>query len=256
MDTEMSAVSKEPEIVVVRDAESLADTAARRFAELAASAVSATGQFVVALSGGNTPRALYERLAESYVDQVDWSRVQVFFSDERFVPPDSPESNFRMAQEALLSRVPIPERFVHRIATVEVTPEESASQYEEGLRRVSHAGLTDVPAFDLILLGLGPDGHTASLFPGTEALTVSDRLVTSNYVPRLDSWRITFTFHLINGARTVAFLAEGESKAERVAQVLSGADLPAARVRPVRGRLVWLLDQSAAAGLQRDPGRA
>lgn len=236
-------------IVRARDAGSLADISAGFFADMARSSIAARDSFRVALSGGSTPKAMFGALSgETYRDAVDWSRVQVFFSDERFVPPDSAESNFRMANEALLSKVPIPERQVHRVATVDITPQQSASNYEEGIRRVFHAGLDDTPRFDLILLGLGPDGHTASLFPGTEALGEEESLVVPNFVPKFDSWRITFTYRLINAAAVVAFLAQGEEKAERVAQVMSGdRSLPAAGVNPSGGELVWLLDDAAAA---------
>jgi 6-phosphogluconolactonase len=252
MDANLTPNDGNREIEVVPDAAVLAERAARRFSDVARSAVEARGQFLVALSGGNTPRALYQTLADRFAAQVDWSRVQVFFSDERFVPPTSPDSNYRMSADSLLSHVPISERFVHQVATVDTTPSASAGQYEEGIRRVFHAGLTDVPAFDLILLGLGPDGHTASLFPGTEALSVVDRLVVPNFVPRLDSQRITFTYPLLNAAHCVLFLVEGAGKAERVAEVLAGADLPAAKVHPRAGRLIWLLDQAAAARLPTD----
>lgn len=241
----------EAEIVTLPDPRALAEGAARQFIDLAREAVSLRGVFRVALSGGSTPKALFAVLAsDPYRGQVDWERIQIFFSDERFVPPDSPESNYHTAYEALLSHVPVPERFVHRVATVDVTPEESAANYEEGIRRVFAVGLSEVPRFDLILLGLGPDGHTASLFPDTDALHVTDRLVVPNFVPKFDSWRITFTYPLINGAAVVAFLSQGPDKAERVRQVLSGQeDLPAAGVRPSSGRLLWLIDAAAAAQL-------
>lgn len=236
------------QVRVFRDRDGLIREAAELFVSTAREAITANGVFRVALSGGNTPRPLYEALAAApYREQVDWSKIQVFFSDERFVPADSPESNYRMASEALLSRVPIPERFVHRVPTEDIPPEEAASLYEEGIRRVFAVGLDETPSFDLILLGLGGDGHTASLFPDTEALTVTNRLVAPNFVPKLDTWRITFTYPLLNAGRVVTFLVQGEDKAERVGEILAGgSNLPAAGVRPESGRLVWLLDQAAA----------
>jgi 6-phosphogluconolactonase len=241
--------------VVTENADVLTEEAANLFVESAQLAVSAHDMFCVALSGGSTPRPLYEKLAlPPYRDQIDWHRMQVFFSDERFVPPDSPESNFHMANQALLSKVDIPERFIHQVATVDVSPAESAELYEEGIRRVLEVGLAEIPRFDLILLGLGPDGHTASLFPGSEALDVTDRIVAANFVAKLDAWRITFTYPLINAARRVVFLVQGEDKAEVVARVWSGdTDLPAARVKPATGELLWLLDAAAAAGMSDVP---
>jgi 6-phosphogluconolactonase len=195
---------------------------------------------------------MYEKLASApYRDKVDWSRVQVFFSDERFVPPDSPESNFHTAYEGLLSKIDLPERFIHRYATVETTPQESVVNYEQGIRRIFAVDLGEVPRFDLILLGLGPDGHTASLFPGTEALHDTRDLVAANFVPKVNMWRLTFTYPLINAGRTVMFLVQGEDKAERVREVMEGdPELPASGVRPAGGRLVWLLDRAAAGRLK------
>lgn len=240
-----------PQIIRMPGPQELAQETARRFVAFARQAVEAHGDFRVALSGGSTPKALFETLARSPYDaQVDWDRIQVFFSDERFVPPDSPESNYHTAHVALLSKVAIPERHVHRIATVDITPQSASSQYEEEIRRVFEVGNVDVPRFDLILLGLGPDGHTASLFPGTEALGEKEQLVVPNYVPKFDSWRITFTYRLINAATNVAFLSQGSDKAERVKQVVSGdPELPASGVQPTSGVLYWMIDADAASQL-------
>lgn len=240
----------EARIVIAPSSDDLGKTAAEVVAQSAQEAASPNGMFTIALSGGSTPAVLYRTLAAPpFLDQVPWDRTQVFFSDERFVPPDSPDSNFHTAQETLLSRVPVPERFVHRPATVDIDPAESAAIYEEGIRRVLEVPEGRAPAFDLILLGMGDDGHTASLFPGTEALNEVNSLVVSNFVPRLDMWRITFTYPLINAARRVMFLASGSNKAAMLAEVLGGADLPAARVQPNPGELVWVLDPEAAAQL-------
>lgn len=236
-------------IVIAPTPVALAEEAARRFVAVAGEVISQHGVFSVALSGGTTPKALYQVLAtDTFRDQVAWDKVQIFFSDERFVPPDSPDSNFRTANEAMLSQISIPDRFVHPVPTVGIEPDEAARNYEEGIRRIVAKDATGLPRFDLILLGLGPDGHTASLFPGTAALEEEVRLVVPNYVAKFDSWRITFTYPLINAAARVFFLSQGEEKAERVFQVLSGqADLPATGVHPGAGELVWLLDDAAAA---------
>jgi 6-phosphogluconolactonase len=242
-------VSAAREIVVEPDSQALARAAAETFVRLAQSAISARGDYRVALSGGNTPRALFAELAGKDVrDRIDWTRCEIFFSDERFVPHDSPESNYHTAREALLSKVPVPADRVHPVPTDGLDPERSALEYEQEIRRVFGAKEGETPRFDLILLGLGPDGHTASLFPGTSALAVRDRLVAPNFVPTLNVWRITFTYTVINAARNVAFLVAGDDKAERVAEVLEGTqDLPARHVEPVDGRLLWMLDAAAAA---------
>lgn len=236
--------------VVVRDRGELAATAAERFGQIARGAIEERGVFRVALSGGHTPRALYSYLA-THPTMFDWARVQVYFSDERFVAPDSPESNYGMAMASLLSHVPVPERSVHPVPTVDITPQESAAEYEESVRRVFSLDLAAKARFDLIMLGLGSDGHTASLFPDTEALRVTDRMVCANFIPTLDSWRVTFTYPLINSAATVMFLVEGEDKAERVREVLHRNEaLPATGIMPEVGACVWMLDTQAASHLE------
>ncbi|HEY8685014.1 MAG TPA: 6-phosphogluconolactonase [Chloroflexota bacterium] len=242
------------ELVELGTPDDLAREAAHRFVEIGAAAIAAHGSFCVALSGGSTPQSMYARLAVAPLrDRLDWSRVQVFFSDERFVPPDSEESNYHTAKVNLIAQVPIPGDHVHRYATVDITPEEAAAQYEQGVRNVLRVHGDDVPTFDLVLLGMGPDGHTASLFPDTEALQVSNRLVTPNFVPKMGAWRLTFTYSLINAARTVAFLVQGDDKKERVREILGGGSpLPAAGVHPSDGRLIWLLDAAAAAEFDAD----
>ena len=242
-----------PRLVVALDPGALAEEAARRFVTVARDAIDDHNSFTVALSGGTTPKALYQTLAtDAFRDQVAWDHVQIFFSDERFVAPDSKDSNFRTAHEALLSTLRVPNGFVHPVPTVDIQPDEAARTYEADIRRVVGADSAGIPRFDLVLLGLGPDGHTASLFPGTDALKEENRLVVSNYVPKFESWRITFTYPLINAAARVYFLSEGEGKAERVAQVFAGdTDLPATGVHPDSGELLWLLDEAAAASVRR-----
>jgi 6-phosphogluconolactonase len=238
-------------IEVMEDPASLAMEAAHHVTERALSCAKTRGSFTVALSGGNTPHAMFQRLAmPASVSVFPWDRTQVFFSDERFVPPSSPDSNYAMARDALLSHVAVDESSVHAVPTTDVHPEESAAQYERAIRRAIPIDPTGKPSFDLILLGLGPDGHTASLFPGSHALNIEDRLVAANWVRHLDAWRITFTFPLINAAHNVMFLVQGEDKAERVRQVFEGdPSFPASRVQPHSGRVSWLLDRAAASQL-------
>lgn len=233
---------------VLEDPAALAAAAAREFAARAAHAVRARGRFAVALAGGSTPKAAYELLATEHAGGVDWRRVHFFFGDERPVPPDHPDSNYRMAREALLSRVPAGS--VHRMRG-ELPPGEAARRYEEELRGF-FAG-ERVPRFDLILLGLGEDGHTASLFPHTEALDETTRLAAANPVPELGTTRITLTLPVINAARAVIFLVSGGGKAEALRAVLGGPAggedprrYPAGLVRP-GGELLWLVDRPAAA---------
>ena len=196
------------------------------------------------LAGGSTPKATYEILARDYADRIDWSNVHVFFGDERTVPPDHEDSNYRMAREALLDHVPVGS--VHRMQG-ELPPGEAAEAYEQDLR--NFFGAEEVPRFDLILLGTGPDGHTASLFPETSALEVHDRWVVANPVLKLDTTRITLTVPVINAARAVYFLVAGEGKARPVAEILEGdpdpREYPASLIQP-QGGPEWMLDQPAA----------
>jgi 6-phosphogluconolactonase len=229
---------------IYRSSEELSAAAAREFAAKAEEAIEERGRFVVVLAGGSTPKAMYGVLARDYADRIDWSRVHVFFSDERTVSPDHEDSNYKMASEVLLDHVPVGS--VHRIRG-ELPPDEAAKAYEEELRTFFRT--EDVPRFDLILLGAGRDGHTASLFPETSALEVHDRWVVANPVLKLDTIRITLTIPIINAARAVVFLVAGEDKAEAVKEILEGdADpraYPATLIQPP-GAPQWLLDQSAA----------
>ena len=245
------------------DADALARDAALRIVRISREAVSARGAFHLALSGGGTPRATYRRLASPELSgQVDWSRAHVWWSDERAVPADSPDSNTRMAQEALIAHVPIPPYHVHRVRT-ELGAEEAAARYEaEILGRMKDEGgrMKDKnlppssfilpPSFDLILLGLGDDGHTASLFPGTLDGLPPDRLVAALPAPKAPARRITFTPRLINAARRVLFLVSGRGKASTLHRVLHGPHqpdaLPAQAVAPADGELIWMADADAA----------
>lgn len=237
------------EVVVLADAEELAAEAARRFVALAGEAVRARGRFCVVLAGGGTPRRLYQLLAAPPLrERVRWERVQVFFGDERFVPPDHPDSNLAMARETLLSRVPLPPENVHPFLTEGVAPTEAAAYARELRAFFGHA-----PRFDLVLLGMGPDGHTASLFPGSEALAEDRRGYLATWVPRLDTWRLTASLPLLAAARRTMFLAAGASKAEIVHEVLDlRVDHPATRLTDRARDAVWLLDREAAALLERE----
>jgi 6-phosphogluconolactonase len=226
--------------------------AADEFVRLGCDATSAHGRFTVALSGGSTPRSLYSLLAKDYAD-FSWSRTFLFFGDERHVPPTDPDSNYRMVNEALLSHLPIPAGNVYRVHAENPDAALAAAEYEERLRRFFNLQPGEFPRFDLIFLGLGPDGHTASLFPDSEGLKEQSRLVIANWVEKFKTHRITFTFPVLNHAAEVMFLASGPDKAEMVREVLEGKNappLPAQQVQP-DGRLVWMLDEAAAAKLSR-----
>jgi 6-phosphogluconolactonase len=231
-----------PHVRVFDDPRELARAAAETFAEVATRSIRENERFAVALAGGSTPKALYELLATGYRDALDWSMVHAFFGDERTVPPDHEDSNYRMAREALLSRVPVGS--VHRMRG-ELPPREAAALYEEELR--SFFG--DEPDFDLVLLGIGEDGHTASLFPRTPALDVRDRWVVENPVEKLRTTRITLTLPAINGAREVVFLVAGEGKAGALREILEGdadpSEYPAKLVQPTSVP-IWMVDRAAA----------
>jgi len=249
MNNERGAVRISP------DSTRLTSTAADLFVDVAAEAIVARGRADIALSGGSTPRALYALLATpEYIDRVDWMRVNLWFGDERAVGPDDEQSNYRMAYEALISHIAIPEQNVHRIHG-ELPPATAASHYAEALHAAFNLPANGLPRLDLIWLGLGGDGHTASLFPDTDALKVQDHLVVANHVPQLDTDRITLTFPVINASAVVAFLVAGEDKATMVARVIeedrSNPEtlLPSQRIAPIEGQILWLLDMAAAGQL-------
>ena len=249
-----------PRVRVLPDLPTLAEAAADEVVRALGEALAARGTASLVLSGGSTPRPVYRLLGSPpRREAVDWGAVRVFWGDERAVPPDHPESNFRSAREELLSRVPLAEGSVHRIAG-ELPPEEAAAEYEAALR----AALGEELAFDLVLLGLGADGHTASLFPGDDAgegRTAPGRAVVAASAPEAPRRRVTLTYDALAAAREVLFLVAGEGKAEAVARALSpgaggegggrpgGSLPPAARVRPRSGRVLWLLDAGAASRL-------
>ncbi len=240
---------------VVADAAQLAEEASRFFVQRASEAIAARGVFRVALSGGSTPRALYERLAGE--QSVDWAHVHLFFGDERHVPPDHPDSNYRMVKEALLSRAPIPDANVHRIRTELQDAAEAANDYERAVRSAFGLAQGAWPRFDLVLLGMGPDGHTASLFPDTPVLHERSRIASAVWVVPMQTWRVTLTPPVLNQARAVLFLVSGAEKAETLRAVLEGpADpdrLPAQLIAPTAGATHWFVDAPAAARLTRRP---
>ena len=248
-------MSESGHLIVLPDAAAVARAAAEQIAQRSARAVAEAGRFTIALSGGSTPKRLYALLADPaapYRDRIPWDRVHVFFGDERHVPPDDPQSNFRMAREALLDRAPIPAANVHRVLA-ERPADEAASLYDEELRRAFSLAAGAAPRFDLVLLGMGNDGHTASLFPGTAALSERRRLVVANWVPKFSSWRITMTLPVFEAAAAVVFLVAGPDKAVPLAAVFdpsSPADAyPCQLIRPVSGELLWLADAAAASGV-------
>jgi 6-phosphogluconolactonase len=233
-------------IKVVPDGAALAAGGARRVVEAAQQAITAHGAFSLVLSGGSTPKALYQQLAAPpLAGQVAWEKVRVYWGDERCVPPDSSESNYRMAQEALLSAVPISPENIHRMQG-ELDPEEAAKAYGQLLKEHFGEG-----GPDLALLGMGDDGHTASLFPGTAALAETKHRCVANYVEKLEAWRLTMTAPFLNRSHQVMILVSGAAKAERLHEVLEGPRepqrLPIQLIQPAAGSLLWLLDGPAAA---------
>jgi 6-phosphogluconolactonase len=240
-------------IEVLATAADLFHAAAEEFVRLARTAIGAQGRFTVALSGGSTPKALYSLLASNYADFV-WNRVFLFFGDERHVPPTDTDSNYRMVEESLLAKIAIPAENVFRVAAENPDAAAAAADYEAQLRRFFEIKSGEFPRFDLILLGMGPDGHTASLFPDSAALDEQSRLVVANWVAKFNTHRITFTFPVLNRAAEVMFMVSGGDKGDMLHQVLEGKNtppLPSQRVQPSDGRLLWMLDEAAAAKLTR-----
>ena len=233
----------------------LAAAAAQLFCSVTAAAVRARNLARVAISGGSTPKAMFALLADQsqpYFTQVPWSKLQLFWVDERCVAPTDPDSNFRMTSEAMLSHVPLPVAQIHRMEG-ELDPEVGAARYESTIRNVFRLEGAETPTFDLILLGMGDDGHTASLFPNTEALNEMSHIVVANHVPQKNTWRLTLTWPVINQGREVAFVIQGTDKAEVLHQVLQGKydpdTTPSQLIRPTTGRLTLLLDAAAASKL-------
>ncbi len=243
----MAAVK--PDVRVFPDLDALSEAAAVLFVDACAQAIRARGRALVALSGGNTPAKLYGLLAQApYLQQLDWAHVYVFWGDERCVPPDDPESNYRQAHDALLSRVPIPPANVYRIRGEE-QPQDAAGEYARELEAFAAPPRT-WPRLDFVLLGMGEDGHTASLFPGSPVDVAAPTAVATAQYQGRPANRVTLTPLVFNAARRVVFLVTGESKSQTLADVLYGkyqpAMLPAQRIHPTDGDVIWMVDQAAA----------
>ena len=218
----------------------------------ASNAINRTGRFTISLSGGSTPKALYRLLSSEFGDRIEWSQVYFFFGDERYVPVDSNDSNFRMVNEALLQPLRIPVSNIYRWKTELDSPEAAATDYETRMVDFFELSPGQLPRFDMMLLGLGEDGHTASLFPDSAALEVMDRLAVANWVEKLETYRLTMTFPVINNSAIIAFLVAGESKASVLAEIENNASravYPAQRVTPANGELYWFIDEAAASKL-------
>jgi 6-phosphogluconolactonase len=235
-------------IIVQPDINSLVEFAAYRIANMIHATLQFNEHFCLALAGGSTPRPLYERLAQApYATQIDWAKVHIFWGDERCVPPDHVDSNYRMAQDAWLSRVAIPDENIHRLHG-ESEPTQAATEYEQQLRDFfAHAN----ELFDLTLLGMGDDGHTASLFPGTAAIHEKEQWVVAHHVEKLAAWRLTLTPAALNRSANIMFLSAGAGKADTLKQVLEGEyqpDIyPSQIIAPASGETVWVIDKLAGA---------
>lgn len=239
------------DLQILENTKALAQAAAEHFVAAAEDAIDKRGRFTVALSGGSTPQETYRRLADpSLATRVSWRNVQLFWGDERSVPPDHPDSNYRMVRKTLIQKVPIPQTNVHRIQG-ELDPDLAAEAYVDELQSVF--GSEERPRFDLIFLGMGKDGHIASLFPGSLALRETEHWVLAVFAEAFQAWRVTLTLPVLNSARQLSFLVAGKSKADRLQEVLEGEprpeSLPAQIIQPRSGQVTWLIDQAAAAKL-------
>ena len=244
----------EVEYRVYDGADALSRAAAEHFLETAQAAVAAHGLARIAISGGSTPKRTFELLAnpaEKFATTMPWAHIEIYWVDERMVPPDDKDSNYRMTREALLSKVPLKPEQIFRIEG-ELDPEQAAARYESAIRNHLRLEGAQGPVFDVLALGMGPDGHTASLFPHTQAINEMIRIAVANHVPQQkDSWRVTLTWPVINQAKDVFFLIAGKDKAQPLHDVLFGKydpeTLPSQLIQPRNGRLLMLLDKDAAA---------
>lgn len=245
------------QIALYPDSDTLSRDAAQYIVRLATESIVSHGRFTIALSGGTTPRKLYGMLGdEPYRSQIDWALVDIFWSDERCVPPDSEDSNYLLAQQVLLNKIPIPAAQIHRMPADEPDRDAASQAYTDEMRRVF--ATNGIPSFDLIQLGMGPEGHTASLFPHQASLHEQQRLVMPVSVPKPPPPRLTFTPPILNAAHNVLFLVTGADKADAVQAVLEGThnpdEYPAQIVRPTNGEVVWMLDTKAASALKNNGG--
>ena len=239
------------EIKIFESKSKLNEFAAEKFIEIGNNAVSNNGRFAVALAGGSTPKGLYQLLSsEKFANKIDWTKVYFFFGDERNVLPDSDESNFKMADENLLNPLKIAEDQIFAWRTNLENAEKIAENYSKTIKNFFNLDEKEFPRFDLVLLGIGGDGHTASLFPETKALTENEKIASENWVEKFDTFRLTFTFPTINDAENIIFLITGEKKAEILSEILndenSKKNLPSQNVKPKNGKLFWLIDSEAA----------
>jgi len=251
----MPAAAPQREVHILKDNPAIARRAAEEFVKLAQAAVTDHGSFSVALSGGSTPKLLYALLATDpdLRAKVPWDKMQLFFGDERHVGPDDPQSNFKMASETMFTRVPLKPEQIHRMKGEYPDAEKAAKEYEQDLRVHFHLKDKQLPRFDLVLAGMGDEGHTLSLFPGTKALHPGDRVVIHNWVGKLDTDRITLTAPAANNAGNILFMVAGKEKAPALKSVLEGAyepeQLPAQLLQPTNGKLLWLIDEAAGSML-------
>jgi 6-phosphogluconolactonase len=239
---------------IVADADELAWNAAEVLRTHSQEAILAKGVFTIALSGGSTPKRLYKLLADPnqpFRDQFPWDQTHFFWTDERHVPPDHAESNYRMVLEAMLAHAPVPEANVHRMFSERVDADDTAFEYESQLRNFFNITNGEFPRFDFVLLGLGADGHTASIFPGSEVLQEKRRLIAAPFVEKLNTHRLTMTLPVLNSAASIIFLVTGEEKSEILRDVLqvTPPQFPAQAIKPTKGELTWLVDSDAAAKL-------
>ena len=248
-------LSNDRRIRVLRNEEAVAEFAVHTLIEISQASVAEKGKFTVALSGGRTPTDLYHKLFASK-NPIPWDKTHIFLADERFIPPDDKASNYRMINEHLLARIPIPKQNVHPILTEGITIEGSAKKYEADIRTFFEIGANDIPVFDLIMLGIGADGHTASLFPGTVSLEEAKRLAIPDIADSSPAERISLTLGVINNAKNICFLITGKSKAAVLKEIIEDKDstLPAAQVQPARGTVFFLMDQGAASLLSNRGG--
>lgn len=246
-------MKSKPELCRLTTPQDLFQAAAEEVISSAKEAVAQRRRFTIALSGGSTPKGLYTLLAANAGSSLPWAQMFFFFGDERHVPPQSAESNYRMVNESLFSRVAIPPENIFRVPAENPNPAAVAEEYEQTLRKFFALKPGEIPQFDVILLGMGPDGHTASLFPETAALQEKSKLVVANWVEKLKTSRITFTLPLLNAARNVFFLVSGSDKAPALHEVLEGNEpgeqYPSKLVSPSGGRLIWFVDRAAASEL-------
>jgi len=243
------------EIIILEDAAALSLKAAEILVRCISETLSSKEQFSIALSGGSTPKTLFALLVEddSFRNNIPWEKIHFFWGDERHVPPQDAQSNYRMANEIMLAKAHIRTENIHRMQTEQSDAGKVAQNYEQELQNFFHLTADQLPVFDFNLLGIGPDGHTASLFPGTRALYEKRHLVVANWVAKFQAHRLTMTAPVLNNADTIVFLVSGREKAEILQQILEGDHqpdlLPAQLIRPTHGRLIWLLDRAAASRL-------